>query len=100
MGDIKELINAHCEREAKKQGNNHACPVIRSMYPLTSRGGMAKKFEHLYFLGHSSLAPLLERAMKQLKDECYCDVDYNGYKIICDPCKTLEAIKTELEGEL
>jgi hypothetical protein len=89
MSDIKKLIEKHREntlvnyfnmlRDEEDTFSTDHCPCC-------------------YRRGYDSLAPLLERAMKQLKDECYCTHDYEPTHILCDPCETLAKIKAELEG--
>lgn len=40
------------DEAARQQGDNHACPIVRSMYPSKSRGEMAREFAQLFSLGH------------------------------------------------
>ena len=42
------------EKLSTEMGNRHANPVIRSLYPLTSRGEMARQFAQLFMLGFSA----------------------------------------------
>jgi len=93
MGDIKEIIENHGDRES----------IDYSIDIEVNEDDTAHRYVHheikqdAFKAGHESLAPLLEQAMRQLKYECYCDVDYNGHQTICDPCETLTRIKAKLE---
>lgn len=53
---------------AKQQGINHANPIIRSMYPSTSRTDMATQFAQLHSLGftaaHDLLMPVIAKLLK------------------------------------
>lgn len=68
IAHIKKMLDEERNLKAKQQGNNHACPVIRSMYPSKSRGEMAGEFSQLYSVGYadatSRLLPLLEKAIE------------------------------------
>jgi hypothetical protein len=54
--------------QAKQQGRNHAVPVLRSMYPSTSRGEMAKQFEQLFSLGFDAGHATAMEENKQLEE--------------------------------
>lgn len=48
------------DQEALEQGNRHAHPEIRSMYPSKSRGEMAREFAQLFTVGWNSAIAFLD----------------------------------------
>jgi hypothetical protein len=50
---------------AKEQGDNHACPVIRSMYPSKSRGEMSREFAQLYSLGFDACYEIMLKEVEE-----------------------------------
>lgn len=65
---LQEELKKERNKNAEFQGNGHAIPVVRSMYPSKSRGEMAREFAQLYSLGHEAasarLLGLLEKAVE------------------------------------
>ena len=54
VGNMKDKQRALCESLADKMGRQHANPIIRSMYPETSRGDMSRQFAQLFTLGFAA----------------------------------------------
>jgi hypothetical protein len=63
-----ELKSAR-DQAAKEMGNRHAMPVIRSMYPSTSRSQMSGQFAQLYTLGFNHAHELLSSKIAELEAE-------------------------------
>ena len=63
-----EELNKIRDEEANKQGSQHAHPILRSMYPLTSRGEMASQFAQLFTLGFNYAVEVLKKEKENGRD--------------------------------
>lgn len=63
----KVQSNEERDRLAKVMGDNHAQPIIRSMYPARSRGEMSREFQQLYSLGYDSRTADINRLCEIVK---------------------------------
>jgi hypothetical protein len=51
---------------AEQQGDNHANPIIRSMYPLKSRSEMSREFAQLYSIGFNACHEIMLKKVEEM----------------------------------
>lgn len=57
------------DKMAIQQGDNHANPIIRSMYPSKSRGEMAREFAQLFAVGWNACWKYRDAEVAKLKSD-------------------------------
>lgn len=90
------------DKMAREQGDRHATPIIRSMYPLTSRGEMASQFAQLYSLGFDAAVSELMKVIKVQREALQIigdELAYEGDYMENIARNALAEVDKLLEGE-
>lgn len=85
---FKQKLDLERDLKAEEQGNNHANPIIRSMYPSTSRSQMAAQFAQLYSLGWNQAVETVLRLLSESSEGFSLSETIEAFKAKSQPKHT------------